>query len=77
VRDLADFIAQERGDLATDPFDIVVGGASEPSSAADLLGPLQQAGATWWDERLAQDTPDHYRAEPILRRIEAGPPPVA
>jgi alkanesulfonate monooxygenase SsuD/methylene tetrahydromethanopterin reductase-like flavin-dependent oxidoreductase (luciferase family) len=74
LRDLVNYIAQQRGDRAKDPFDIVVGGVSEPTTAADLIGPLREAGATWWDERLAQANPDHYRAEPILRRIEAGPP---
>ncbi len=77
VRELADFIAAQRSDRAGDAFDIVVGGVSEPSSAADLLGPLHDAGATWWDERQVQDSPDHYRAEPVLRRIEAGPPAFA
>ena len=58
----------------SEPFDIVVGGASEPATAADLIGPLRDAGATWWDERQVQTNPDHYRAEPVLRRIDAGPP---
>jgi alkanesulfonate monooxygenase SsuD/methylene tetrahydromethanopterin reductase-like flavin-dependent oxidoreductase (luciferase family) len=76
VRELADYIAQYRGDSAGDPFDIVVGGVSEQASAADVIGPLQDAGATWWDERQVQTNPDHHRAEPVLRRIEAGPPVV-
>jgi alkanesulfonate monooxygenase SsuD/methylene tetrahydromethanopterin reductase-like flavin-dependent oxidoreductase (luciferase family) len=74
VRELADFIAQQRGDRTDEPFDIVVGGVSEPSTAAEQLGPLHEAGATWWDERQLQDNPDHHRAEPVLRRIDAGPP---
>jgi alkanesulfonate monooxygenase SsuD/methylene tetrahydromethanopterin reductase-like flavin-dependent oxidoreductase (luciferase family) len=74
VRDLARYIAQQRGDRANEPFDIVVGGVSEPSSAADLLGPLQQAGATWWDERQLPTNPDHYHAAPVLHRVDAGPP---
>jgi alkanesulfonate monooxygenase SsuD/methylene tetrahydromethanopterin reductase-like flavin-dependent oxidoreductase (luciferase family) len=74
VRDLVDYIAGQRGDRAGEPFDIVVGGASDPASATDLLGPLRDAGATWWDERQVQTDPDHYRAAPVLRRIEAGPP---
>ena len=74
VRDLADFIARQRGDRAGEPFDIVVGGVSEPGTAADRLGPLREAGATWWDERQVQANPDHHRAAPVLRRVEAGPP---
>jgi hypothetical protein len=76
VRDLVDYIAQQRGDRADAPFDIVVGGVSRASTAADLVGPLRGAGATWWDERQVQTTSDHYRAEPVLRRIEAGPPAI-
>ncbi len=76
VRELADFIAQQRGDRADEPFDIVVGGASDPSSAADVIGPLRDAGATWWDERQVQSTPDHYSATAVLRRIAAGPPAI-
>jgi alkanesulfonate monooxygenase SsuD/methylene tetrahydromethanopterin reductase-like flavin-dependent oxidoreductase (luciferase family) len=74
VRDLARFIAEQRGERADQPFDIVVGGASDPAGAVDRLGALQEAGVTWWDERQVQSSPDHYRAEPVLRRVEAGPP---
>jgi alkanesulfonate monooxygenase SsuD/methylene tetrahydromethanopterin reductase-like flavin-dependent oxidoreductase (luciferase family) len=74
VRDLADYIAQQRGDRASRPFEIVVGGVSEPSTAVELLTPLQEAGATWWDERQLQTGPDLYRADAVLRRVEAGPP---
>ncbi len=74
VGELAAFLAHERGEHAGEPFDLVVGGASEPRTAADLIGPLQEAGATWWDEREVQTTPDHHRLEPVLRRVAAGPP---
>lgn len=74
VRELVGYLAEQRGERVGEPFDVVVGGVSDPSSAADLLGPLERAGATWWDERQMQTNPDHYRAEPVLRRIEAGPP---
>jgi hypothetical protein len=77
VRALAGYLAQQRGERADDPFDIVVGGVSDPSSAADQLGPLQQAGATWWDERQVQSSPDHYSAEAVLRRVDAGPPAIS
>ncbi|HEY8301222.1 MAG TPA: LLM class flavin-dependent oxidoreductase [Jatrophihabitans sp.] len=74
VRELAAFIARERADRTDEPFDLIVGGASDPRNAGHLVGPLQEAGATWWDEREVQTNPDHYRAEPVLRRIDAGPP---
>ena len=74
VHDLVGYIAQHRGDRQDEPFEVVVGGISHASTAADLLGPLQEAGATWWDERQVQTSPDHYRAGPVLRRIDSGPP---
>lgn len=73
VRELAGYIARLRGERAGDRFDIVVGGVSDPS-ATDLLGPLEEAGATWWDERQPQSSPDHYSADAVLRRVDAGPP---
>ena len=54
VRDLVEYVTRHRADRAGEPFEIVVGGRSEPATAAGLLGPLQEAGATWWDERLPQ-----------------------
>lgn len=74
VSDLVDYIAQQRGDRVAEPFDIVVGGVSQPSTAADLIGPLRDAGATWWDERQMHNNLD--RAQPVLRRIEEGPPAI-
>jgi alkanesulfonate monooxygenase SsuD/methylene tetrahydromethanopterin reductase-like flavin-dependent oxidoreductase (luciferase family) len=77
VRELAAYIREQRGPHAAEPFDIVVGGVSEPARAAQLIRPLQDAGATWWDERQVQTNPDHHRADAVLRRVEAGPPAVA
>lgn len=74
VRDLAGYLAQQRGERAGESFDLVVGGTSQAASAAELIGPLRDAGATWWDERRVQSDPDHHRVEPVLRRVEAGPP---
>jgi alkanesulfonate monooxygenase SsuD/methylene tetrahydromethanopterin reductase-like flavin-dependent oxidoreductase (luciferase family) len=61
--------------LANKPFDVVVGGASPPGPAAgrDVVGPLADLGVTWWDERMPWDD-SAERIEPILRRIEQGPP---
>jgi alkanesulfonate monooxygenase SsuD/methylene tetrahydromethanopterin reductase-like flavin-dependent oxidoreductase (luciferase family) len=62
--------------LADEPFDIVVGGASPGGPAGrDLAGPLADLGVTWWDERMPW-TDDLERTEPMLRRIEQGPPRV-
>ncbi|MEU8119075.1 LLM class flavin-dependent oxidoreductase [Spirillospora sp. NPDC049024] len=71
VRDLVDYVRRQReGD---GPFEIVVGGAS-PADARDVVGPLHDAGATWWDERRLIGTEDNERLAPVLRRIEQGPP---
>jgi alkanesulfonate monooxygenase SsuD/methylene tetrahydromethanopterin reductase-like flavin-dependent oxidoreductase (luciferase family) len=75
VRDLVAYLRTHRHDDPSRPFEIVLGGAS-PTGAADarnLLGPLVEAGATWWDERRPIDE-EADRLEPVLRRIEAGPP---
>lgn len=58
------------------PFEVVVGGVSpaEAGAARDLIGPLVDAGATWWDERQLQTGPDLDRLDPVLRRVEQGPP---
>jgi alkanesulfonate monooxygenase SsuD/methylene tetrahydromethanopterin reductase-like flavin-dependent oxidoreductase (luciferase family) len=77
VRDLVAYIDRRRGDEARErPFEIVLGGVS-PGNAAkarSLLGPLVEAGATWWDERQVQSSDDIDRLAPVLRRIEHGPP---
>ncbi|MFI7635919.1 LLM class flavin-dependent oxidoreductase [Nonomuraea sp. NPDC049400] len=76
VRELVSYVREHRQDDG--PFEIVVGGASPAggSKARDLLGPLQEAGATWWDERQPIDSPDNERLTPVLRRVEQGPPAV-
>ncbi|MFE3416717.1 LLM class flavin-dependent oxidoreductase, partial [Streptomyces mirabilis] len=48
----------------------------DAAKAKDVIGPLYDAGATWWDERQVQTGPDLDRLSPVLRRIEAGPPVV-
>jgi alkanesulfonate monooxygenase SsuD/methylene tetrahydromethanopterin reductase-like flavin-dependent oxidoreductase (luciferase family) len=77
VRELVRFLRDCRAQngLADQPFDIVVGGASPagPAAGRDLVGPLADLGITWWDERVPWG-PDLERAEPILRRIDQGPP---
>ncbi|MBM7773072.1 hypothetical protein JOD54_003276 [Actinokineospora baliensis] len=61
-------------DLRPTPMEIVLGGATDPHTAADVIGPLADLGATWWDERTLQTSPDLDRLEPVLRRVESGPP---
>jgi luciferase-like monooxygenase len=71
------FLRSQRRSYAVEdqPFDIVLGGASPGgrSAARDLIGPLADAGVTWWDERMPWGD-DLSRAEPMLRRIDQGPP---
>ncbi|MFG3097125.1 LLM class flavin-dependent oxidoreductase [Streptomyces sp. NPDC048202] len=76
VRELVDFVHANRPADATSAFDFVLGGATptDAAKARDLIGPLRDAGATWWDERQDQDGPDLDRLAPVLRRVEAGPP---
>jgi alkanesulfonate monooxygenase SsuD/methylene tetrahydromethanopterin reductase-like flavin-dependent oxidoreductase (luciferase family) len=73
VRDLVAYVHEHRPD---GPFEVVLGGVTpgDPGQARDLLAPLADAGATWWDERQLQTSPDFDRFEPILRRVEQGPP---
>ncbi|MEI5098799.1 LLM class flavin-dependent oxidoreductase [Streptomyces sp. PmtG] len=72
VRDVVAYVGEHRAEQG--PFEVVVGGATAPGEAADRIGPLAAAGATWWDERQLQSGPDLDRLAPVLRRIEAGPP---
>jgi alkanesulfonate monooxygenase SsuD/methylene tetrahydromethanopterin reductase-like flavin-dependent oxidoreductase (luciferase family) len=75
VRDLVAYVRAHRDGDEGRPFEMVLGGPSPTDAAAarDLLGPLIEAGATWWDERRPIDD-DINRADLVLRRIEAGPP---
>ncbi|MGW6024703.1 LLM class flavin-dependent oxidoreductase [Streptomyces sp. NPDC055099] len=77
VHDLVAFLEKQREDRSGTPFDIVLGGASPGGNAAkarDLIGPLAEAGVTWWDERQIQTSDGLDRFEPVLRRVEQGPP---
>jgi alkanesulfonate monooxygenase SsuD/methylene tetrahydromethanopterin reductase-like flavin-dependent oxidoreductase (luciferase family) len=76
VRDLVRFLRGCRAEngLADRPFDIVIGGLSPAGPAGrDRAGPLADLGVTWWDEGMPWDD-DLERTEPVLRRIEQGPP---
>lgn len=77
VRDLVAYVRKQREDRSGTPFEIVLGAATPGDDAArtrDLIGPLAEAGATWWDERQIQTDETLDRLTPVLRRIEQGPP---
>jgi hypothetical protein len=76
VRDLVAYVHQQRHDRDDSPFEIVLGGVSPAGTAKahDLIGPLIDAGATWWDERQLQSSDEIDQLAPVLRRIEQGPP---
>jgi hypothetical protein len=76
VRDLVGYVQRHREGRHGTPFEVVIGGGSpgKPAAARDLIAPLADAGATWWDERKPQTGDDFYRLEPVLRRVEQGPP---
>jgi alkanesulfonate monooxygenase SsuD/methylene tetrahydromethanopterin reductase-like flavin-dependent oxidoreductase (luciferase family) len=77
VRDLVAYVRSHRERDPGGPFEVVLGGPSptDRAGARDLLGPLIEAGATWWDERRPMDD-DINRLDLVLRRIDAGPPDV-
>ncbi|MFJ3406693.1 LLM class flavin-dependent oxidoreductase [Promicromonospora sp. NPDC090134] len=72
VREVTEYVMEHRA--ASGPFNVVVGGLTTPEAAADVVGPLAEAGATWWDERGLYESPDLYSLPAVLRRVEAGPP---
>lgn len=76
VRDLVDYVRRHRDPEDDGPFDVVLGGVSpaDTTRARDLIGPLADAGATWWDERQLQEGDDLDRLAPVLQRVEQGPP---
>lgn len=76
VRDLVAYVSQQREEPGDRPFEVVLGGATpgDPARARDVIAPLAEAGATWWDERQVQASDDIHRLTPVLRRINQGPP---
>jgi alkanesulfonate monooxygenase SsuD/methylene tetrahydromethanopterin reductase-like flavin-dependent oxidoreductase (luciferase family) len=61
---------------SSQPFDAALNGYTDtdPSRAAETVGPYADAGLTWWLERIDPDR--RYSVAETLERIQAGPPPV-
>jgi alkanesulfonate monooxygenase SsuD/methylene tetrahydromethanopterin reductase-like flavin-dependent oxidoreductase (luciferase family) len=77
LRELMGYLRGLRGDEAADtPYDVIVGGISDPADYRGVIEPLAEAGATWWDERQLIQGTDFYRLDPVLRRIEQGSPSI-
>lgn len=69
VREMKAEIARQRSTDA--PFEIVVAGSTpgdDPAQANATIGPMAEAGATWWVELVEQN---------LLARIRQGPPRLA
>ena len=76
VRDRVAYVHQHREDRQDSPFEIVLGGVGprDPDQARDLIAPLAEVGAPWWDERQLQTSEDLHRRAPVLQRIDQGQP---
>ncbi|GAB2656009.1 LLM class flavin-dependent oxidoreductase [Kribbella swartbergensis] len=75
LRELIGYLRELRGEEAAGtPYDVIVGGVTDPADHRGVIEPLAEAGATWWDERQLIRGDDFYRLDPVLRRIEQGPP---
>ncbi len=72
VRNIRAYTDEHR--TAITPFDIVLEGVTpgdEPEQARSIIGPLAEAGATWWIESM-WDVPGGMQA--VRKRIKQGPP---
>jgi alkanesulfonate monooxygenase SsuD/methylene tetrahydromethanopterin reductase-like flavin-dependent oxidoreductase (luciferase family) len=72
VREVSEFLAEcrEKESRTGEPFDLSVWGQSTRESAAGTIGPLAEAGATWWHECVWPDQSDDI--DMIVRRVESG-----
>ncbi len=79
IADMHTYIATYRDEAGHghEPFDLVVGGSTpgDTARARDILGPLADAGATWWDERFPFDQLGKFDA--VRARIDQGPPTIS
>lgn len=72
LRKMVAWIGERRG--PDSPFDVVVEGQVDGTDAGavrDKVGPLAEAGATWWIESRWEE---HETPESLLERIRQGPP---
>ena len=72
IRAALPYVAEHR--RASTPFDVIAQGTvpgDDPAQAAETIGPLAEAGATWWVESPWEEPngPDELRT-----RIRQGPP---
>ena len=72
LAEIRDWVLERR--TSDGPYDIVLEGrtsGTDHNANRDILGPLEEAGATWWIESRwdETDTP-----EALLERIRQGPP---
>ncbi len=75
IRDLVRYVTDNRTEAA--PIDLVIEGvtpAERPDEWVHTVGPLAEAGATWWIESK-WDVPGGMDA--VRRRVQQGPPRVA
>ena len=75
IRDLVRYVKDNRSESS--PFDIIIEGVTpfeQPDEWVHTVGPLAEAGATWWIESM-WDVPGGMDA--VRRRIHQGPPRVA
>lgn len=72
IREIKSFVAANRP--LESPFDIIVEKTSpgdDPKSAAEMVRPWADAGATWWIESMWEEQdPSKWR-----KRLQQGPPP--
>jgi hypothetical protein len=74
VRAMAEYVAERRTE--DPPFDIVIEGETpgeDPVRVADEVGPLAEAGMTWWLEARWNITSPTV-LDDLRRRIDQGPP---
>ncbi len=69
VRAITQLIAAERTTDA--PFDVVLGGYTEPETAEATVHRYDGTGMTWWIEKIAPDR--RFSVEEARERICAGP----
>lgn len=72
LREILAYVHEHRESSA--PFDAVLGGHTEldPSRSGERLGPYEDAGLTWWLEKIEPGR--RNSVSETLERIEAGPP---